>query len=161
MQLPRKINGNSQVVEPDFCLKWVFATGTWGWKRPPHWMCHARDKMSVFRRGHFLRAWLHFLWVFVLKPVLLIITTLPGSSQASSDLLCPTGGGALIHKMEFGLHVARMESIISFENDDSAFQLTLEMNYLGLQKTERISYQICSKAVKGRLGNASQFPLFL
>lgn len=34
----------------------------------------------------------------------------------------------MIHKMEFGLYVAGMESIISFENDDSAFQLALEMD---------------------------------
>lgn len=36
----------------------------------------------------------------------------------SSDLHCPTGGGAVVHKMEFGLYVVVMEIIISFENDD-------------------------------------------
>lgn len=67
----------------------------------------------------------------------------------------------MIHRMEFGLYAAGMESIISFESDDSAFRLALELDYPWLQKTERISYQTSSKAVKGRLGNASQFPLFL
>lgn len=51
--------------------------------------------------------------------------------------------------------------MISFENDDSAFQLALEMDSPWLQKTQRISYQISSKAVKGREGNASQFPGFV
>lgn len=46
----------------------------------------------------------------------------------SSDLHCPTGGGAVVHKMEFGLYVAVMETIISSENDDSALQLALEMD---------------------------------
>lgn len=34
----------------------------------------------------------------------------------------------MVHKMEFGLYVAVMETIISFENDDSALQLALEMD---------------------------------
>lgn len=33
-----------------------------------------------------------------------------------------------MHEMEVGLYVVGMESIISFENDDSAFQLVLEMD---------------------------------
>lgn len=50
-----------------------------------------------------------------------------GSSQAPSDLPCPTGGGAVIHRMESGPYAAGMESIISFGSDDSAFWLALEL----------------------------------
>lgn len=80
-------------------------------------------------------------------------------TQISSDLHRPTGRGVVIHKMKFGLYVSGMETIISLENDNSAFQLETDCPWL--KKTYRISYQISSKAVKGRLGKASQFPLFL
>lgn len=51
-----------------------------------------------------------------------------GNSQAPSDLPCPTGGRVVIHRMEFVLYAAEMESIISFGSDDSAFQLALELD---------------------------------
>lgn len=55
----------SWVVEPGFCLKMVFCHQDLRLKKGfKYWTCH--DKNSVFRKGHFLRAWLHFLWVFVL-----------------------------------------------------------------------------------------------
>lgn len=53
---------------------------------------------------------------------------LSGSSQAPSDLLCPTGGGAVMQRMEFGPCAAGMESIVSSESDDSAFGLALELD---------------------------------
>lgn len=67
-------------MEPDFCSKFFLPLGLEDERGSKYWICHAHDERAVFRRGHFISAWLHFLWAYVLLPVPLIRKSLPVDS---------------------------------------------------------------------------------